>query len=80
MMLFWPFGKATAQLIYPRTDDPSRSAWSLTMAARAVSLPLPTFVAVLSYGFLGASLLHRYVDRVVKPGHRLKGGAINSFQ
>jgi len=33
-------------------------AWSLTIAARALELDLPTFTSILVLGFIGSSLLH----------------------
>ena len=36
-----------------------KSAWGMTMAARPLSLPLHTYARNVTYGLVGAALLHR---------------------
>lgn len=60
MLLFWPYGEF-CELRATKSALITNSAWGLTMAARTLLLPISTFLYILICGFIGASLLHRFV-------------------
>lgn len=61
MLIFWPCGALLPAVRHDDLANIGKLAWGMTMAARPLSLSLHTYAMNLTYGLVGAALLHRQV-------------------